>query len=107
MEQQRLPNRLKQGTNNTHDQDTEHQQLRVSYEKEEFRRSERNLLGRKFSLDCAPAALLNASEKRVEKTVISYDKTTAQPGFEDSERKKERNKIFKIRFKNKMISQCI
>ena len=62
------------------------------YEKEQFRRSERSFLGRKFSLDCAPAALLIASVKIVENAVILYNKTTDQPGIRSrvrSERKKE------------------
>ena len=62
------------------------------YEKEEIRRSERSFLGRKFSLDCAPAALLIASVKIVENAVILYNKTTDQPGIRSrvrSERKKQ------------------
>ena len=67
MEQEALPNRLKQGSTFIHyHQDTEHQQLKtviltgLVYKKGDFRLSERGFLGRKFSLDYAPAVLVDA-----------------------------------------------
>ena len=68
MEQEALPNRLKKGSTFIHyHQDTEHQQLKtviltglVYKKKGDFRLSERGFLGRKFSLDFDPAALLDA-----------------------------------------------
>ena len=73
-------------------------------EKEEIRRSERSFLGRKFSLDCAPAALLIASLKIVEKKVI-FARKNNRPA-RDSKcglfRKKERKNFFlRIRLKKR------